>query len=214
MFCEAPARGPFDTATMPDPADAVTRLEPLDPAAPQAPWQKADLVLLAATGDQVAWGRLVDQYARLLWAVTHSFRLTDSDACDVSQTVWLRLLEHIGRIDPERVGAWLVVTTRRECLRVIALRKRVLLSYDDAAFEGLAAIAPDVDEALLADERALDVRRAVQALPDRSQQLLGLLMADPPLSYAEIAERLDLPIGSIGPMRGRCLEKLRVLLEA
>jgi RNA polymerase sigma factor (sigma-70 family) len=174
----------------------------------------AALVQRAATGDQLAWEQLVDQYTRLVFAVTRSFRLSDSDASDVSQTAWLRLLEHIDRIDPARVGAWLVVTTRRECLRIIALRKRVVLSYEDDAFEGVAGIQPDPDEALLADERALDVRRALDTLPERWQQLLGMLMADPPLPYAVISETLGLPIGSIGPMRGRCLDKLRVLLDA
>lgn len=174
----------------------------------------ADLVRRAATGDQLAWEQLVDQYARLVFAVTRSFRLSDSDASDVSQTAWLRLLEHIDRIDPVRVGAWLVVTTRRECLRIIALRKRVVLSYTDDAFEGLPGIQPDLDEALLADERAADVRRALAMLPERWQQLVGMLVADPPLPYSVISETLGLPVGSIGPMRGRCLNKLRVLLDA
>lgn len=185
---------------------AATRIE-ADPS------DTGSLVARAAVGDQEAWEQLVDRYARLVWAVTRSFRLANGDASDVSQTTWLRLLEHIDRIDPDRVGAWLVVTTRRECLRVLALRKRVLLAYDDAAFEGVAGDQPDLDEELLAEERALDVRCALQGLPDRSQQLLGMLMADPPMSYAEISEALGLPIGSIGPMRGRCLEKLRLLLE-
>jgi RNA polymerase sigma factor (sigma-70 family) len=171
--------------------------------------ESARLVELAATGDQLAWEELVDRYTRLVWAVTRSFRLSDSDAADVSQTAWLRLLEHIDRIHPERVGAWLVVTTRRECLRVLALRKRVVLSYDDEAFESLAGDQPELDDGLLADELATDVRRALGTLPDRWQQLVGMLTADPPVPYAEISETLGLPIGSIGPMRGRCLAKLR-----
>jgi RNA polymerase sigma factor (sigma-70 family) len=176
--------------------------------------EAAHLVDLAAHGDQEAWSRVVDHYARLVWAVTRSFRLTDSDACDVSQVVWLRLLEHIDRVDPVRVGAWLVVTTRRECLRVLAFRKRVLLTYEPDAFEVVAGDQPELDAELLADEQAVDVRRALESLPDRWQQLLGMLMADPPMPYAEIAQRLDIPIGSIGPIRGRCLEKLRVLLAS
>jgi RNA polymerase sigma factor (sigma-70 family) len=175
--------------------------------------ETADLVVLAAAGNQLAWEQLVDRYARLVWTVTRSFRLSDSDASDVSQTAWLRLLEHIDRIDPVRVAAWLVVTTRRECLRVLALRKRVVLTYEDDTFEDLAGSQPDVDEELLAGERAEDVRRALQSLPDRSQQLIELLMADPPLPYAVISETLGVPIGSIGPMRGRCLDKLRNLLD-
>jgi RNA polymerase sigma factor (sigma-70 family) len=176
--------------------------------------EAANLVIQAASGDQGAWSRLVDHYARLVWAVTRSFRLGDSDAADVSQMVWLRLLEHINRVDPERVGAWLVVTTRRECLRVLAFRKRVLLTYESSAFEGVPGDQPEPDAELLADERAVDVRRALESLPDRWQQLMGMLMADPPAPYAEISATMGIPIGSIGPIRGRCLEKLRLLLAS
>lgn len=176
--------------------------------------EAATLVIRAAAGDQESWSRLVDHYARLVWAVTRSFRLTDSDASDVSQVVWLRLLEHIDRVDPVRVGAWLVVTTRRECLRVLAFRKRVLLTYEPDDFAAVAADEPELDADMLADERAVDVRRALESLPDRWQQLLGMLMADPPAPYAEISEKLGVPIGSIGPIRGRCLEKLRLLLAS
>ncbi len=176
--------------------------------------EAANLVIQAASGDQGAWSRLVDHYARLVWAVTRSFRLSDSDAGDVSQVVWLRLLEHIHRVDPERVGAWLVVTTRRECLRVLAFRKRVLLTYESSAFEGEPGDQPELDAELLADERAVDVRRALESLPDRWQQLMGMLMADPPAPYAEISATIGIPIGSIGPIRGRCLQKLRLLLAS
>ena len=176
--------------------------------------EAASLVIQAASGDQGAWSRLLDHYARLVWAVTRSFRLSDSDAADVSQMVWLRLLEHIHRVDPERVGAWLVVTTRRECLRVLAFRKRVLLTYESAAFEGVPGDQPELDADLLADERAVDVRRALESLPDRWQQLMGMLMADPPAPYAEISATIGIPIGSIGPIRGRCLQKLRLLLAS
>ncbi|MFK4086015.1 RNA polymerase sigma factor [Kribbella sp. NPDC020789] len=176
--------------------------------------EAATLVIQAASGDQGAWSRLVDHYARLVWAVTRSFRLSDSDAADVSQMVWLRLLEHIHRVDPERVGAWLVVTTRRECLRVLAFRKRVLLTYESTTFEEQPGDQPELDAGMLALERAADVREALETLPDRWQQLLGMLMADPPAPYAEISQKIGIPIGSIGPIRGRCLDKLRLLLAS
>ena len=176
--------------------------------------ETAGLVALAAGGDQQAWERLVDQYARLVRTVTRSFRLSENDAADVSQTVWLRLLEHIGRIDSHRLGAWLVVTTRHECMRVQALQKRMLLSYDESLFDDMPGHQPDPDERVLAAERARDVRRAVQSLPDRWQHLLRMLTGDPPASYAEISTTLGLPVGSIGPMRGRCFDRLRLLLNS
>jgi RNA polymerase sigma factor (sigma-70 family) len=173
------------------------------------------LVLSAAGGDRCAWEQLVDQYARLVWSVTRDFKLVESDAADVFQATWLRLFEHIHRLEhPARVGSWLAVTARHECLRSIAARKRVVLTGDDDALGGAAAASqPAPDERLLADERAQAVREALTCLPWRWQRLLELLMADPPASYAEISDQLGLPVGSIGPTRGRCLERLRGLLQ-
>jgi RNA polymerase sigma factor (sigma-70 family) len=175
----------------------------------------ATLVRRAAAGDKTAWERLVDQYSRLIWAMTRDFKLSESDAADVVQATWLRLLEHIGRIEyPDRIASWLATTARHECLRHLAASKRVMLVDDhDAAFGGGAAHQPELDERLLAEERALAVREAVAMLPTRSQRLLELLMADPPVSYTEISDQLGLPIGSIGPTRGRCLERLRLMLQ-
>jgi len=175
----------------------------------------ASLVRSAAAGDKSAWERLVDQYSRLLWAMTRDFKLAEVDAADVVQATWLRLLEHIHRIEyPERIGSWLATTARHECLRHLAASKRVTLVDDhDAAFSGSGGHQPEVDERLLAEERAQAVREAVATLPIRSQRLLELLMADPPVSYTEISDQLGLPIGSIGPTRGRCLERLRLILQ-
>jgi RNA polymerase sigma factor (sigma-70 family) len=143
------------------------------------------------------------------------FNLAESDAADVAQTTWLRLLEHIDRIEyPDRVGSWLAATARNECLRNLAARKKVVLSEDDEELHKTVVHGSEIDEHLLADERAQVVRDALSNLPRRWQRLLELLMADPPTSYADISDELGLPIGSIGPTRGRCLARLRVLLQA
>jgi len=179
----------------------------------------AQLVRRAADGDRQAWERLVDQFARLIWSITGEFRLAESDSADVAQTTWLRLLEHIDRIEyPDRVGSWLAATARNECLRSLAARKRVVLGNDEAELDNAVAAAtaraPEIDERLLADERDQVVRDAMSRLPGRWQRLMEMLMADPPVPYTEISDRLGLPIGSIGPTRGRCLDRLRVLLQA
>ena len=175
----------------------------------------AELVRRAADGDKKAWERLVEQFARLIWSITSEFKLMESDAADVAQTTWLRLLEHIDRIEfPDRVGSWLAATARNECLRNLAARKRVVLGHEDVESETAVATGPGVDERLLAAERAEVVRDAMSHLPRRWQRLLEMLMADPPASYADISDELELPIGSIGPTRGRCLARLRVLLQA
>lgn len=183
-----------------------------DVNSPDVAW----LVRRAAEGDLGAWEGLVDQYARLIWSITGEFKLVESDAADVAQTTWLRLLEHIDRIQyPDRVGSWLAATARNECLRSLAARKRVVLGHDDAELDTVVATGgPEIDEHLLADERAQIVRDALSRLPRRWQRLLEMLMADPPVPYTEISDQLGLPIGSIGPTRGRCLAQLRVLLQA
>jgi RNA polymerase sigma factor (sigma-70 family) len=169
----------------------------------------------AATGDLQSWNWLVNQYGRLIWSIAVNFKLPEGDAADVVQTTWMRLIEHIDRIEhPEKVGSWLASTARNECLRHVAARKRIVLVQEDGEFDGADHHAAPVDEALLADERAQDVRDAMEQLPTQWRRLMELLMVDPPMSYAEISGHLGLPIGSIGPTRGRCLARLRVLLEA
>jgi RNA polymerase sigma factor (sigma-70 family) len=173
---------------------------------------RTELVRLAASGDGHAWEELVDQYARLIRSVIWQFRLSDGDAADIAQTTWMRLIEHIDRIEhPERLASWLVATTRNECLRYLASRKRIVLSPEGTLFDGPAQ-GSEIDEALLAAERAEVIRDAIAMLPPRWQRLMEMLMADPPASYAEISEELGLPVGSIGPTRGRCIARLRELV--
>ena len=90
----------------------------------------------------------------------------------------------------------------------------MLVHDDETTLSHAVAHEPEIDERLLADERAQDVRAALSRLPSRWQKLLELLMADPPASYTDISSQLGLPVGSIGPTRRRCLERLRVELQA
>ncbi len=170
------------------------------------------LVRDAADGDQAAWNRLVELYNGLVWSVARGFRLAPADASDVVQTTWLRLVEHLGRLqEPERVGAWLATTARRECLRTLRLSARQVpteteLLPDPGTEAPLAA-------GLLASERDRALWTAFAGLSERCQALLRLLVADPPPSYEDVGAALDMPIGSIGPTRQRCLERLRGLAE-
>lgn len=218
----AEARRVRSAATASRVANILARHEQIRRADPRAKAAVAsaasDIALMvrrAAEGDVRAWEHLVDQYAGLIWAITREFKLVEGDAADVAQTTWLRLLEHIDRIeDPARVGSWLAATTRNECLRTLATRKRVVLGHDDVEPHGAIAHEPEIDARLPADERDQVVRDALSRLPRRWQRLLELLMADPPASYAEISDELGLSVGSIGPTRARCLARLRVLLQA
>lgn len=176
----------------------------------------AELVRAAGEGSQRAWDELVDRYSGLVWAVCRAHRLSDADAADVSQTAWLRLVEHLGRVrDPERVGAWLATTTRHECLRVLRRSGRQVPTADEGDLDRSVEDAVDTAvDALVAGKRADVVRRALDTASERCRALLRLLLADPPPSYEEIGAALDMPIGSIGPTRARCLERLRATMTA
>lgn len=181
---------------------------------PISPEDAAVLVAQVRNGDQDAWNQLVDAYSGLVWGIARNHRLGASDAADVSQTTWLRLVENIDRIeDSRRVGAWLATTARRECLRVLRLAGRQLLVQDEDELDRRDPDEVPVDRLLLLEEQAGVVRRAFERLPERCQRILGLLVVDDPPSYVELSAMLDMPIGSIGPTRGRCLEKLRALIE-
>jgi len=174
-----------------------------------------NLVRCAAEGDSDAWNQLVERFAGMVWAVARSYRLNASDAADVSQTTWLRLVQHLHRIEqPERVGAWLAITARHEALRVARQASRQLPIGDHIIIDLVAEDGVSNDDALLANERARELWALVMRLPARCQLILRLLTADPPLSYRDLGEALDMPIGSIGPTRARCLEHLRKIASS
>lgn len=170
------------------------------------------LLTAAADGDRGAWERLVDRYGRLVWAVVRSFGLDGPTAADVSQTVWLRLIEHCGRIrDPERLPGWLATTARREAIRVMRVQRRQQPS--EVVLDTADRSSPLPDEILLDDELSREVYAAFRHMSDPCQQLLRLLTAEPRLDYATIARMIERPVGSIGPTRARCLDHLRQLLD-
>jgi RNA polymerase sigma factor (sigma-70 family) len=169
----------------------------------------------AANGDQTAWDLLVERYTNLLWSIACAYRLIPADASDVVQTTWLKLVENLGRItDPQRLPAWLASTTRRECLQLLRRTGRQRRFLDLDSVPDLADPGPAVDDPLLRAERDAALWRALATLSERCQRLLRILMASPPPAYAEVAEALDVPVGSIGPTRGRCLDRLRDVVLA
>ena len=181
------------------------------------PTEAGRLVEAAAVNDAAAWTALVEGFSGLVWSVARSYRLSHADAADVFQTTWLRLAEHLGRIDnPERVGAWLATTARHESLRVARGTSRLVLTADPDILdpgrvdeESPEQAVLDAEQAVLDDVRATRLWRAFGALSARCQKLLRVLIATPPPNYAEVAAALDMPVGSIGPTRARCLRQLR-----
>ncbi len=169
----------------------------------------AALVSLAAAGDQRAVEALIQRYSGLVWSIAWGYHLSGADAADVSQVVWLRLVENVGRIrQPASVGAWLASVTRHECLRLLRRSEREVIVFDDLDLDEKSG-DHDIDFRLLSQERDAALRQAFSCLPPRWRMLLEVLMDAPSASYEQVAEAVGMPIGSIGPTRQRCLERLR-----
>jgi len=176
----------------------------------------ADLVQAAARGDRQAWEALYGRYTPLISSVCRRFRLTGDDADDVSQTVWLVLVQQLNRLrEPSALPGWIVTTTKNEAMRVINAGRRMLPSDPmadnrfDRADRADRTEPTELDDHLcLADQRRALADGLAQLRPEH-RQLLLLLVADPRLSYQQISGRLGIPIGSIGPTRARCLRRLR-----
>jgi RNA polymerase sigma factor (sigma-70 family) len=168
----------------------------------------SELVRASADGDQAAWNELVRRYARLVMAVIRGYRLSAADAQDVSQTVWLRLVEHLGSLrEPEALPRWLETTTQRECGRYVQRGRRTVPvdPHSDAVIH--QPTAEDVDGDIVRAELRQALRDGLAELPPRDQSLLRLFAAA--TSYKEISELLGMRPGSIGPTLRRCLDRLR-----
>jgi RNA polymerase sigma factor (sigma-70 family) len=168
------------------------------------------LVVRATAGDQVAWDEIVERYAPLVYAICSRYRLSRHDTEDVGQTVWLLLVEHLDKLrEPAALPGWLATTTARECLRVVAAANKTELRRNERDESAWFVDDKAIDEEILMAERNASLRAGFAELPARCQQLLSMLINDPPFSYASIHEALGIPVGSIGPQRARCLDRLR-----
>ena len=170
------------------------------------------LVQASAAGDEAAWNELVRRYSPLVMAVTRNYRLTAADAQDVSQTVWLRLVENLGNLrQPEALPGWLATTAQRECSRQVQRGRRVqpVDPHTDGAMQQQQGSTAEIEADILRAELRQALRDGLGELSARDQWLLRLRAADPPKTYAEISELLGMPIGSVGPTVRRSLDRLR-----
>ncbi|GAA2314507.1 MULTISPECIES: RNA polymerase sigma factor [Streptomyces] len=179
------------------------------------------LVQAAADGDAAAWKALVEGLSPLVWSVVRAHRLSDADAHEVYQTAWFRFAQHLGRIrEPGKAGAWLASTTRHECLKVIRSAQRLTLTDDPRLLDRASEDGTpeqsllDSEEAAAQSERVRRLWQEFEELGERCRQLLRVLMATPPPSYHDVSAALGIAVGSIGPLRQRCLRRLRARLEA
>lgn len=178
-------------------------LEPSDQAVLQA----------CRRGEEPAWELLIRRYQRLVYSVPRRAGLDEDAAADVFQKVFAGLFEQLDSLQqPDRVAAWLVTFARRETWRLIRQASATRAATEpEAAADAVADSDPLAEDVLVSMEEQDALARAVEALDPRCRELVRLLFyaADPPLPYAEIAVQLGIAEGSIGPFRGRCLERLR-----
>jgi RNA polymerase sigma factor (sigma-70 family) len=176
-------------------------------------YSDSQLVQACLQGQAWAWESIVDRYKRLVYSIALKAGLTEQDAADVFQTVFSRLLEHLDTLrEPENLAAWITTTTKRASWRLSKKRRReptaqVLTETPGVFLKDEADQEQWIDQAL--------VRDALRHLGERCKRLLWLLYYDPEEpSYACISEKMEMPLGSVGPTRARCLKKMRTMLES
>jgi RNA polymerase sigma factor (sigma-70 family) len=169
----------------------------------------ATLLERAAEGDQLSWRHLVEKYDGVVRSVARSFRLQTADVFDVSQTTWLRLVQHLHTIrDPERLAGWLAVTATRESLSIMRKSSRHdLQSSIEETPDADPAVDPEA--AAAARDAACHLWSTVAELPPGQQRLLVALFREESDSYNDVATKCAMPIGSIGPTRARALSRLQ-----
>lgn len=171
----------------------------------------ADLLARALGGDQRAWRILVGGLSALVAGIARAHRLGEADVSDVCQTTWCKLSQHLADLrEPSRLRGWLCTTARRQALRLLTDRRREVPAAGPEPVAGL----PSPELAVLGAERDQALWQAVSRLPPPHRELIRLLAAEPGLTQSQLAARLGIPPGSVGPLRRRALDRLRRALVA
>jgi RNA polymerase sigma factor (sigma-70 family) len=171
------------------------------------------LIAACVAGDQDAWRTMVERLSPIVWTVARSHRLSPDDCQDVYQLTWMRAVQHLHKIrSPDRLSAWFTTAARRECLKHIERNRKHVPVGDSAMLETTGAEVESPDATAVRRARDGEILAVLRKLPARDQDILGLLMTDPPASYDEVSRILGVPRGSIGPLRQRALARMRGML--
>ena len=187
-----------------------------EPSVPDDP----SLVARCREGDAAAWEALVRRYQRLVYAIAGRAGLDEASAADVFQTVFLRLIQHLPRIaEPARLQAWIVTTAKREAwlqrergARMVSMTVPESDSTDNEAWT-VADKTSGPEETVERWQQLAQVQRGLERLDQRCRQLLQVLFGGEGARYNDVARRLGMRIGAIGPTRARCLAKLRQFID-
>lgn len=177
------------------------------------------LVQECLSGNRGAWESLVQRYSRLIFSIALRSGLSEDDAADVFQVVCVKLLANLEKLkDDKHLTGWLITTAKHECFHTLRQKSRIQSLHAsgdaDSTLEVVAAEDGHPDEAILQAEQEHLVRQAVVELGGRCRQLIeSLYLTDPPATYVDVSQRMNMPVGSIGPTRARCLKNLKERLE-
>lgn len=178
-----------------------------------APEMDRDLIWACRAGEAHAWERLLDKYERLVFSIPLNYGLTPEDAADVTQITFTILLQSLATLSEEvRLAPWLSIVARRHTWRLLARHRREAInpSEDIAGNEAFGGAVDHTKHLELIDW----LNRGLNLLEERCRKLLLALYFDSEQpSYAQVAERLNMPVGSVGPTRARCLEQMKRHLE-
>jgi RNA polymerase sigma factor (sigma-70 family) len=177
-------------------------------------WSNARVVEECLRGNERAWHMLLDRYKNLIYSIPFKYGVPPEDAADIFQSVCLDLFNELSRVrDAEALAGWLIRVTHHKCYHWKRRREALAEESDEDTLE-LAGDEPVPPDMLAELEREQQVRDALASLSPRCQEVIELLFFEqPPLPYADVAQRLRLARGSIAFMRGSCLKRLKTILE-
>jgi RNA polymerase sigma factor (sigma-70 family) len=190
---------------------------PIEVASPiAARWTDARLVHECLKGNQEAWEALIDQYKNLIYSIPMKFQLGPDSAADIFQSVCVELLSELGSLrEPKALPKWLMQVTSHKCIHLKRLEARSIPLEQDEEPPEQGEPALDAEQILGEAQQEQILRDTIAALPPRCARLVEMLFfQEPPLPYADVADRLGIATGSIGFIRGRCLKRLRKELES
>jgi RNA polymerase sigma factor (sigma-70 family) len=182
---------------------------------PSTQWSNTRLVAQCLAGDERAWIALLDRYKNLIYSIPLRYGTPHQDAADIFQAVCLDLFNELPRLrDAEALQGWLIRVTTHKCYHWKRHQGDWENELGDTAVEDLSSVQPIPPDVLAEVEREQMVHEAIARLPPRCHQMIELLFFEqPPVPYNEVARRLHLATGSIGFIRGRCLKRLKKILE-
>jgi RNA polymerase sigma factor (sigma-70 family) len=180
----------------------------------------AELVAACRRGDETAWNALVDRYQRLIITIPRRAGLSEQQAADVFQEVFLTLFEKLDEIQqPDRIRSWMVTTAKFKTWGIVRGEKGFYSPETEEEMElemaSLADDSPLADDRLIELEQQHQIRTALKELEERCQKILSMIyLQDAAASYAEVAATIGVGETSISPMRSRCLQKLAKILQS